>query len=687
MDRTQKNRSLAIASPLEEDTLLLRTVTVNEELGRPFEIQLDLRSEDHAIDFSKILGQNVTIRLDIAGGDAAQTRYFNGFVSRFSQGEGHRRLATYRATVVPKLWFLTRTADCRIFQDKTVPDIVKEVLRERGISEIEDHLSATYTPWNYCVQYRETDFNFISRLLEQEGVYYFFTHENGKHTIHLCDSPAAHTPFKGYEQVPFREDVSTDRESIWSWTMEEEIQPARYALADFDHTNTGKDLNVRSNLDVQPPNTHEVFDFPGEYEESDDGSTWARIRLQELHCHAKMSEGRTGARGIAVGSLFEMTDHPREDQCRKFLVTSATHSFSNDDFDSGDETVPDDTTSFSAIPDDMPFRSQRLAVKPGIQGPQTAWVVGKKGEEIWTDEHGRVKVQFHWDRACPGDENSSCWVRVAHSVAGKGWGAAGLPRIGQEVIVEFLEGDPDRPIITGRVYNGTNKPPYKLPDHATISGTKSNTSKGGGGFNEIRFEDKKGEEQVFIHGEKNCDIRIKKDCYETIEQDRHLIVTRDQFEEARNDRHETLGRDHITSVGRDRHLKVGGKEAKEVTESCSLTVKGDVIEVFRANHSEATTGDYYLKAENIVIEGLTNVTIKVGQSYIAIESGGIKIGTTGTIELESTGKTSIKGTAGFSAQGATAEVKGDASAELSSPSTTVKGDGMTTIKGGMVMIN
>src|ERR1043165_8450062 len=187
MDRTQKNRSLAIASPLEEDTLLLRTVTVNEELGRPFEIQLDLRSEDHAIDFSKILGQNVTIRLDIAGGDAAQTRYFNGFVSRFSQGEGHRRLATYRATVVPKLWFLTRTADCRIFQDKT--------------------LSATYTPWNYCVQYRETDFNFISRLLEQEGVYYFFTHENGKHTIHLCDSPAAHTPFKGYEQVPFREDV------------------------------------------------------------------------------------------------------------------------------------------------------------------------------------------------------------------------------------------------------------------------------------------------------------------------------------------------------------------------------------------------------------------------------------------------------------------------------------------------
>jgi len=315
-----------------------------------------------------------------------------------------------------------------------------------------------------------------------------------------------------------------------------------------------------------------------------------------------------------------------------------------------------------------------------VQGPQTAIVVGPQGEEIYVDKYGRVKVQFHWDRTQKADENSSCWIRVSQYWAGKNWGAIHLPRIGQEVVVEFLEGDPDRPIIVGSVYNGANGTPYNLPAEKTKSTLKSQTTKGGGGFNEIRFEDKKGSEQVFIHGEKNQDVRIKNDCFEWIGHDRHLVVQHDQVERVKNNRDETVDADHKEKIGKDRHLKVEGKEAKEVVKSLSLTVKDDVIEVFKKNHSEQTSGNYYLKADNVVIEALTNITIKVGDSYIAIEASGIKIGTPGTIELESTGQTTVKATAGLA-------LESPATAEMKSPATTVKGDGTLTLKGGVVLIN
>jgi type VI secretion system secreted protein VgrG len=337
-------------------------------------------------------------------------------------------------------------------------------------------------------------------------------------------------------------------------------------------------------------------------------------------------------------------------------------------------------SSFTAIDSAQPFRTSRITPKPVVQGPQTAMVVGPKGEEIHTDKHGRVKVQFHWDREGAADENSSCFVRVSQAWAGKNWGAIALPRIGQEVIVDFLEGDPDHPIITGRVYNEINKPPYDLPNKATISTFKTNSSKGGEGFNEFRFEDKKGEEQIFIHAEKNMDIRVKNDRFETIGHDRNLVVENDKKEHIKNERHEQVDSHHMEKIGADRNLKVEGKEAKEVTGSLSLKVGDDVIQEFGANHSEQVSGDCYLKASNIIIESTTNVTMKVGQSYIAIESGGIKIGTTGTIELEATSTLSAKGTAGVTIESpATTEVKGSM--------TTVSGDGVLTLEGGLVKIN
>lgn len=385
--------------------------------------------------------------------------------------------------------------------------------------------------------------------------------------------------------------------------------------------------------------------------------------------------------GLAAGYTFELSGHPREDQNAEYLVTGISYRFDQSQYSTGAaDGEPPFQCELTAIPADRPYRPARVSAKPVIRGPQTAFVVGKSGEEIWVDKYGRIKVLFHWDRYGKADETASCWIRVSSEMAGKKWGGVALPRIGQEVVVEFLEGDPDQPLVTGRVYNETALPPYPLPDQKTISTFKSNSSKGGGGFNEIRFQDKKGEEQLFFHAERNQDIRVKKDCFEWIGANRHLVVKKDQLEKIENNRDEIVGADNKIKIGKDRHLKIVGKEAKEVGGSHSFTVKGDVIEVFKANHSEQVTSDYFLKADNIVIEGQSSITIKVGGSSIAIGPDGIAIKSSAIIKIEAGATMDLKASAPLS-------MSSSAMAELKSPMTTVKGDGMLTLKGGVVMIN
>jgi len=647
---TQENRELEIATPLGKDVLLLTSMSGTEQLGRPFEYQLELASEDHQIKYADIVGQNVTIRLNLSGD---KTRYFNGFVSRFTQTLPVGRLASYRATVVPWLWFLTRTADCRIFQEMTVPDIIEKVFRDHGFTDFERSLSGSYRTWTYCVQYRETDFNFVSRLMEQEGIYYFFKHENGKHLLVLADSASAHEPYPELEELEYHpaDKGTKTEECVSDWVVGTHLQPGSYALNDFDFENTKKDLQARAKVDREHAAAKfEIYDYPGEYVESNDGQEYAKKRIEELQAQYEVVLANSDARGVCTGYTFTLANHPREDQNRQYLITSANFNIKAGEFYSGGQTDGEGfySCSFTAIDATQPFRSPRITPKPSIPGPQTAMVVGPSGEEIYTDEYGQVKVKFHWDRYSKADENSSCWIRVAQVWAGKNWGAMYIPRIGQEVIIEFLEGDPDQPIITGRVYNDQAKPPYVPKTNPTISTLKSNSSKGGGGFNEIRFEDKKGDEQIFIHAEKNLDVRVKNDCREYVGNDRHLVVKNDKFEHVESNRNEIVDVDHKEEIGKDRHLKVKGKEAKEITKNMSLTVKGDVIEVFKANHSEQTTKDYYLKAQNVVIEGLQNITLSVGGSYIAIEPAGI---------------------------------------EISGPKISVKGSAMTEITGGVVKIN
>jgi len=662
MARTQTDRLIGADSLLGPDVLLLRRFYGTERLGRLFHYELDLLSEKHAIDFTKIVGQKMTARISKPGGD---TRYFNGFVSRFLQTRKRGRLSNYRATLVPWLWFLTRTSDCRIFQEKTIPEIIMEVFRDNGYTDFQDRLKPGYRKWVNCVQYRETDFNFVSRLMELEGIYYYFQHEDGKHTLVLVDSMSAHQAYPGYAQIPYRppDQAFSEKENIYDWTVENAVQPGAYAQNDFDFEVPKKPLLTKSKIARQHVSSdHEVYDYPGDYVEYNDGEDYARVRIEELQTPHETARGETDAQGISTGYKFNFTGFPRQDQCREHLVTSANYEIVSDEFDSSGERVGGETVyncTFTAIDAKETFRPARITPKPVIQGPQTALVVGKKGEEIWTDKYGRVKVQFHWDRYGESDENSSCWIRAAQAWAGKGWGAMHIPRIGQEVVVDFLEGDPDRPIITGSVYNGDQMPAYSLPAEMTKSWLKSNSTKGGVGYNEIRFEDKKDKEQIFVHAERNMDVRVKNDRMENVGGNQHLIVgveeSGDQRELVHKDKHLAVHGNQIEHIGGDKKLLVGGKTAagdmdiaiqgakketigtdqhlhvkanrnEKVDMTTSLTVGMNQQEKVSLSHALEAGMDIHLKAGmNVVIEGGLQLTLKGAGGFITIGPMGVAI--------------------------------------------------------------
>jgi type VI secretion system secreted protein VgrG len=648
MPVTQSSRNLAINTPLGEDKVLIVRASINEQLGRLFQMEVELASDNPNLDFSSVVGGNATIRLDLP--DSKTPRFFNGFVSRFVQTDASTNSGRYHATLVPWLWFLTRTADCRIFQTKSVPDIIKQVFRDHGFTDFRDALSAEHTPWDYCVQYRETDFNFVSRLMQHEGIYYFFEQANGKHTLVFADGRSAHKPFPGYDKIPYRggRTAYTNAEAITSWTLEQAVQPGTYALNDFNFEKPKTSLLAHSNVVTRNAQSNfAIYDYPGEYGEHADGSDYAKIRIEELHTQQEVVHGNGNAHGLAVGCLFSLTNSPRRDQNRKYLITSASYQLSADSYTGSGNAGNEEalfSCSFTALDAAKPFRSARITPKPLIQGPQTAIVVGPSGEEIHTDKYGRVKVQFHWDRYGKADENSSCWVRISQAAwAGKKWGAMCLPRVGQEVIVEHLEGDPDLPIITGQVYNADTMPPYDLPANKTRTTFKTSSTKGGGGFNELRFEDKKGSEQIFVHAEKDQEIQVKNDRKEEIGGYRHLVVKKDKLERVFGERHERVGKSHYEKIRKHRHVTVSGDDAVLVSGKKSLTVKGDVVEVFQGNHSEQATNSFYLKATNIVIEASENVTIKVGGSSIAIEADGIGLQTGGQVKIQAGSIVTVNG--------------------------------------------
>jgi type VI secretion system secreted protein VgrG len=628
-------RLIAIDTPLGADQLLLLRYSGSESISAPFSFELELLSQQ-AISFDDIVGKPVTITVALGDGE----RFINGVVSRFGQTGGDFNFRHYSAQVVPWFWLLTRRADCRIFQNKTTPEIIEDVFKSLGFSDYELSLTKTYAKRAYCVQYRETDFNFVSRLMEYHGIYYFFRHEAQKHVMVLADSPSAVQPSPVQHRAEYKGVENThqdDLDVVQTWLSEQELRSGSWALTDFNFETplTTMSASVDSLVKTWKKEL-QIYDYPAGCDSKSDTEAIARLRMETEESWQQVARSKTTCRAFLPGFKFELADHPDESQNREWLLTQVDHEATASGYRAGQTEEPSRYSNHVVcIPADVPFHPPRRARRPFVQGPQTALVVGPAGDEIYPDKFGRVKVQFHWDRVGKYDQDSSCWIRVSQAWAGKGWGAVSLPRIGQEVIVDFLEGDPDQPIITGRVYNGEEMPPYTLPSEMTKTVLKTNSSKGGDGFNEFRFEDKKGEEQIFIHAEKNLDIRVKNNEYETVTKDFHLIVEQDKFEHTKNDHQETIDRDYAQVVGRDHHLKVSGKQAMEVAGSQSLKVSGDMAEQFGQNYSTQVSMAAYLKAGmTIVLEAPTGITLKCGGNSVVLDPSGVTIAASGLVTIQ-----------------------------------------------------
>ena len=632
MSFTQANRLISLDTPLGKDVLLLQSFTGRESISRLFSFQLDVLSEQNSISFNSIIGQKVTLCVNLH--DGTSNRYFNGYVSRFAQSGADQRFTHYQMEVVPWLWFLTRNADCRIFQNKTIPQIIQQVFTDRGFTDFTCSLTGNYAPREYSVQYRETDFNFVSRLMEQYGIFYFFQHEEGKHTLVLADSPTVYQPcprqaVAHYSLAPNQLD---SEDVVTGWHVEQELLTGKYSVTDynFEIPSTSLMASEPTVVEVGGNSKFEFYDYPGDHLSQSEGSSVAKIRMEEEEASHLIVSGSSLCRAFTTGYKFELQDHYRDDMNDAYVLTEVQHVASTGGTYTLDEpaTAEHYSNHFTCIPANLQFRPARITPKPFVQGPQTALVVGKQGEEIWVDKYGRIKVQFYWDRVGEEDENSSCWMRVSQPWAGGNWGGMWIPRMGQEVIVSFLEGDPDRPIVTGRVYNADQLPPYALPDHQTVSTFKSRSSKGGGSsnYNEIRFEDKSGSEQIFINAERDLDQRVEKECREFVGASRHLIVTSDQLEQVKGSKHLRVGKDHVEKIEGAMSLQVYGDQKEKVGGGYSLQVGEAVNEKVGSKMAVDAGEEIHLKGGmKVIIEAGVQVTLKGGGGFVDVGPSGVTI--------------------------------------------------------------
>ena len=635
----QEKRLLNFHTPLGADELLIKGFHGKEGLSELFAFKLDLISQAHNISFQDILGKNVCI--SIAFEDEHQKRFIHGIISNFSQESGENNnpdFSIYTATMVPWFWLLTWTADSRKFLDLSIPDIIEKVLSEYDFAEYTFRLHGSYEIREYTVQYRETDFNFISRLLEENGIYYFFEHSEKQHTMVLADSPAEHKPCPEQESVKcmITSGSEENEDFIDSLGIMKEIRSGKYTLDDYNFKtpNAALEAIVLSKYKIKP-GEREIYDYPGEYTKHSDGERLANIRMEEEEVRISTITGTSTCRAFVSGFRFQLTDCFRENMNNKeFVLTHIEHIASQQPYktnsDTGGDSVSSYTNQFNCIPYEIPYRPVRKAHRPIIDGVQTAIVVGSSNDEIYTDEHGRVKVQFHWDREGENDENSSCWIRVSQLWAGAGWGAMFIPRVGQEVIVGFEEGDPDRPIITGRVYHGNNTPPYALPAEKTRSTIKSNSTKGGGGSNELRFEDKKGSEEIYIHGQKDWTIAIGNDKNQTIGHNETMDVGNNRTKNVGVDQKETIGSNKTIVVGANHSETIASNMTRSVGKNKTETVTINTAETIGAA-KELTIGALY----QITVGGAMNETVGAAK---AEEIGAAKVVNVGANSSENIGK-------------------------------------------------
>ena len=667
MTSIQTDRFLHLATPLADESLRLLAFRGREAMSELFRYEIEFVSKNLSLAAADLVGQGVTFSIRLADDSF---RHFSGVVQRLVAGDEGDEYRTYRAEVVPWLWFLTRSSDCRIFQKKPLDAILEDVFSDLGFTDYEIKLGGQHPRHEYCVQYRETDFAFVSRLMEQEGVFYYFRHEAERHVMVISDKPSAYfdLPESEVDYPPTQGSVAF-ADHIQSWEHDYEFRTGRFSQTDYNFENPSGSLMTQTKAAAGAPgmDRFEFYDYPGVYATTGDGGALTDLRIEEEECRHDVVRGTSTCRTFAVGGRFTVGRHRSQpERGKKYVIRSIEHEAREaNPFETSDEVLLDYRNAFTCIPEKVPSRPGRVTQKPVVHGMQTAVVVGPAGEEIYTDKHGRVKVQFHWDRLGKKDESSSCWVRVSQAHAGKGFGGIDIPRIGEEVIVGFLEGDPDRPIILGRVYHAENMPPYPLPDGKVISGIKSKTYKGDG-YNEIILDDTPGKELIRIHAQYDMDSTVLNDARETIKRDETVTIGRDRSEtikrrasevvwaekdvwvgagfntqvlgemnelvvvargeETLGFKVEYVGQHSTETVKKNKKVQVGRnydvhvkKDASEVVDGQkTVKIKEDLTRLVESNHFETVTEKYQLKAKEIHIEADEKLVLKVGDTVVTL---------------------------------------------------------------------
>ncbi|WP_332117392.1 type VI secretion system Vgr family protein [Azorhizobium caulinodans] len=672
----QTDRLLTLTTPLGGDVLIATHLEGKEGLSELFLFTLTMTSTKADVTPDSLLGKPITVAIARPGGDP---RYINGIVTRFQAGDrtvdGMRR---YRVELSPKLWLLTRTSDCRIFQNQSVVQIADTLLSEGGITDYKKQgLSGSHPSRDYCVQYRETDYAFLQRIFAEEGIYFYFQYDSSSHTLVLSDSTAGYVD--SIDKSVIHAPVTTGETiAVQEWASGFHFRSGKATLNDYNFEQPANDLTASTTtvLDNSAFKSWELYDYPGDYDTKDKGTPLSRLRMEAEEVDYAVSPGASTYAGFLPGAKFTMSKHEVvSEQGRSYALRTVEHSAQDLSHLGNQSGSVFYRNRFTALPAATAFRPPRITRRPLIPGPQTALVVGPSGEEIYCDKYGRIRLQFYWDRLGKKDENSSCWVRVAQSLAGSSWGTQFTPRIGMEVVVIFLEGDPDRPLVVSAVYNGQNMPPYTLPDNKTQSGIKTRSSPQGSAstFNELRFEDKKDSELVYMHAQK--------DFTREVTNDDTLTVSHDQTITIKNNRTETVqeGNESVTISKGNRTLTVSeGNDSLTVTKgnrSATISEGNDTLTLAKGNVTTTLNGG--------------NHTLKLdsGNATMQCDGGSITLQAAQTITLKVGGNSITISQSGISLSGTQITISGSAKVQVSGSMVNVSGDGTVQVKGGLVTIN
>jgi type VI secretion system secreted protein VgrG len=611
---TQDTRTATLEIPaLGKNTLVLTKFHATEGLSDLFEFEIEAVSTQADIDFDKALGTNCYVKVQ----SYKLERIFNGVLVEVQAQGMQADLYHYRLILRPWLWLLSKTSDCRIFENKTALDIIQQVFKDRGFNDVQPATTKSYPQLEYCVQYRETDLAFVCRLMEQHGIYYFFEHSADKHLLRLGDAKSSHKPVPGLSSIPFmtgKQQQRRDQEHLFTWSPERRLRTGKIELMDYNYLEPKSDLKSDAEANTKYNKSKlEIYDYPGKYTVKKDGETYAKVRLLAEQALDQRRYATGDSVSLFAGGLVTLEKHPQGSENKEYLILRETHAFTFQAYVSGLTTGEDSYTgNYEFLPSDIEFKAPLITPRPIIYGPQTALVIADKDkdEEIDVDEYGRILVRFYWDRK----KKQSCRVRVAQVWAGKNWGGQMIPRIGQEAVIEFLEGDPDRPLVVGTVYNADYKHPYDLPANKTQSGLKSDSSKGHNGYNEFMFEDKKNSEKIRMHGEKDHEVVIQN--METVE------IGKNFSGKAPNSRTTTLknGSDELGIQNGNQKIDIQGKQETTVLETIS-------------------------------IEAMQKITLTVGASSITMDPVSITINSP-QITVQSTIGTQIQGGAMLQLQAA-----------------------------------